>query len=109
MLIPEEPTNCDVDWGSDGVVDETSGTVNGVTDSEVTPTAAEVRDGGYVVTSLERTATITYTVEGFAWRVPSLRGSTHRRIEACPSTSASLASGKQRRPDDAPDPDVAIA
>jgi hypothetical protein len=62
--IPEEPTTCDVDWGSDGVVDETSGTVNGVIDSMVTPTAAEVRDGSYVVTALERTATITYTVEG---------------------------------------------
>ena len=49
---------------SDGVIDEVSGTVVGVNNGVVTPTAAEVRDGAYVVTSLQRVATITRTVEG---------------------------------------------
>ena len=65
VSIPEEPSDCTVDWGSDGVVDEVSGTVLSVTDSVITPTAAEVRDGVYAVTALSRTATRVDTVEGY--------------------------------------------
>lgn len=64
VLIPEEPGPCQIDWGNDGVIDEDIGTVVGVTTGVVTPTAAEVRDGSYVVTSLQRVSTITQTVEG---------------------------------------------
>ena len=65
VSIPQEPSDCTVDWGSDGVVDEVSGTVHSVVDSVVTPTAAEVRDGAYLVTALSRTATRSDTIEGF--------------------------------------------
>jgi hypothetical protein len=64
--IDDEPGNCSYDEGSDGVDMEETGVLGYVRVVTLTPTAAEMIDGAYVVTSFDARNELTETVtEGF--------------------------------------------
>jgi len=49
---------------ADGGPEQVTGSLNEVTEATLTPTAAEMRDGVYAVTSLDYAAVVTLTTEG---------------------------------------------
>jgi len=49
---------------ADGGPEQVTGSLNEVTEATLTPTAAEIRDGVYAVTSLDYAAVVTLTTEG---------------------------------------------
>jgi hypothetical protein len=55
MMVPGESGPCTVDDNGDGVADRETGMTNQSFEHELTPTAAEVRDGVYIVVAFDQT------------------------------------------------------